>query len=346
MKTTTLIGIDLAKNVFQLHGVDDNGRKVFDRKLTRGQVVPFFANLPSCAVAMEACASSQYWARVIEELGHEVKRLPAQFVTPYRRGNKTDATDAAAICEAAQRPNMRFVPNKSHDQADIQAVHRVRNGFVQGRTAVLNRARGLLGEYGIIIPQGAAHVRKHLICILDDILPTELSGLMRGLLQTLYTHLVRLEEEIEALDKQLRIICQNREECKRLMKIPGIGPMNATSLVCLCGHASNFNKSRAFASFLGLTPKEFSSGGKQRLSGITKRGNSYARSLLVHGARAVLRAIQRGHSPYGGGRMEEWIKRLIERRGMNKACVALANKMARIAWRLIVYKEDFRPAMA
>lgn len=345
MRQATIIGIDLAKNVFQLHGTDEKGKNILARKLSRKQVAPFFATLPRCTVAMEACASSGYWGRVIEELGHEVKRIPAQFVVPYRRGNKTDATDAEAICEAAQRPNMRFVPNKTQLQEDIQSLHRVRNGFIQARTGALNQTRGLLAEQGLVIPQGASNVRKYLVKLFGDEISVEISGVMRGIAQVLYDYIVTLDEKIKDLDKQILTICKNLDECRRLMQIPGIGPMNATILVSLCGHASNFSKSRAFASYLGLTPKEFSSGGKQRLGGITKRGNSYARALLVHGARAVVRSVLRGNSPYGG-KTDEWIKKLIERRGINKACVALANKMARIAWKLLVGQEDFKLSIA
>ncbi len=341
MKKITIIGIDLAKNVFQLCGVDSQGKHILRRRLMRAQVIPFFAQLPSCLVAMEACASSQYWARTIEELGHEVKRIPAQFVTPYRRGNKTDATDAAAICEAVQRPNMRFVPNKTQEQADIQALHRVRSGFVQTKTATINQIRGLLAENGIIVPQGVSHVRKNLPTIIDD-LSNALSGLMRQTLGGLYEYLVSLDMKITQLDKQLKLMSRENEDCKRLMQIPGIGVMNATILVSLCGHVSNFSKSRAFASFLGLTPNEHSSGGKQHLGGITKRGNVYARSLLVHGARAVIRLIRKGKKPFGEGALDTWLRNLLERRGVNKTCVALANKLARIVWVILTQKVPFQ----
>ncbi len=342
MKKITIIGIDLAKNVFQVCGMDSRGQVLLNRKISRKQVTVFFAQLPSCIVAMEACASSQYWARTIEELGHEVKRIPAQFVTPYRRGNKTDATDAMAICEAAQRPNMKFVPNKTQEQADIQAVHRIRNGFIQTRTATVNQVRGLLAENGII---GVGHVRKQLPGILDD-QSNGLSGRMRHNLRQLYEYLVQLDECIIEQESQIKAICKEREDCKRLLHIPGIGVMNASILVSLCGHVSNFNKSRSFAAFLGLTPKEHSSGGKQRLGGITKRGNVYARSLLVHGARAVVRRMLQGGKPYGDSPVDIWLRKLIERRGVNKACVALANKMARIVWKILTSQEDFRLASA
>lgn len=344
MSAITTIGVDLAKNVFHVYGVNEKGKTVLNRRLTRGKVVEFFAQLPSCVVGMEACASSMYWARTIEELGHEVRRMPAQFVVPYRRGNKTDATDAAAICEAVQRPNMRFVPNKSQYQADIQAVHRVRSGYIRERTAAINKIRGLLAENGIILPQGSRHVGEKVVFIIGDELNC-LSGIMRQVLSGLYEHLCELKEKISRQNTLLEQIGKESDDCKRLQQIPGIGPMTATLLLSLGGNLSSFEKGRAFAAYLGLTPKEHSSGGKQRIGGISKRGNTYARTLLIHGARAVISLLFVGKVPYGGGPMYEWLKRLVERRGVNKACVALANKNARIAWRLLTRKEEFQAAL-
>lgn len=344
MSAITTIGIDLAKNVFHVYGVDERGKTVLNRRLTRGKVVEFFAQLPSCVVGMEACASSMYWARTIEELGHDVRRMPAQFVVPYRRGNKTDATDAAAICEAVQRPNMRFVPNKSQHQADIQAVHRVRSGYIRERTATINKIRGLLAENGIIIPQGSRHIGAKVIFIIGDE-SNELSGIMRQILTGLYEHLDELKEKIARQNTLLEKISKESEDCERLQQIPGIGVMTATLLLSLSGNLSSFEKGRAFSSYLGLTPKEHSSGGKQYIGGISKRGNTYARTLLIHGARAVISLLFVGKVPYGGGPMYEWLKRLVERRGVNKACVALASKNARIAWRLLTRKEDFQASL-
>jgi len=344
MKSLNIIGIDLAKNVFYVHGMTPQGRKLFSRKLTRNQVTAFFANQPRSLVGMESCASSLYWSRIIEECGHEVRRMPAQFVAPYRRGNKTDATDAAAICEAVQRPNMRFVPNKNQEQADIQAIHRVRSGFVRSRTAVINQARGLLAENGIIIPQGARRVRSELARIIDDE-QNGLSGLMRQLLNTLYAYLVTLEEHIAHQNELISQVCKNNDDCKRLLKIPGIGVMTATLLLSLSGNVTSFKNGREFSSYVGLTPKEHSSGGKQRLGGITKRGNAYARTLLVHGARSVISMLKLGHIPYNSGPMYTWLQRLVETKGTQKACVALANKNARIAWNILTKKTDFQIPM-
>ena len=345
MKAISIIGLDLAKNVFQVCGVDKHGKRILSRKLSRAQVTKFFALLPSCVVGMEACATSQYWARVIEELGHEVRRIPAQFVAPFRQGNKTDVADALAICEAAQRPHMRFVPNKTQAQADMQAVHRVRSGFMRARTATANQIRSLLAENGIIIQRGVCHVRKNLPGILDDI-DNELSGLMRRMLYQLQEYLETLEANIAEQDAVIATLSKETEVCRRLLKVPGIGPMTATILTSLCGHVSNFNGGRAFSSYLGLTPKEHSFGGKQRLGRITKRGNVYARTLLIHGARSVIYAMQSGKKPYGGNSADDWLFRLVERRGIQKACVALANKNARIAWKLLTTENSFEPARA
>lgn len=344
MIAITAIGIDLAKNVFFVHGVNKHGKTVLSRKLARGKVTEFFATLPSCTVGMEACASSLYWARTIEELGHEVRRMPAQYVIPYRRGNKTDATDAAAICEAMQRPDMRFIPNKSQAQADIQAIHRIRTGYIRSRTAAINQMRGLLAENGIILPQGSNQIREKIVFILGDE-ANGLSGVMRQILRGLYEHIISLQDQISEQDKLLSQVSRSNEDCKRLQQIPGIGIITATLLLSLSGNVANFEKGRSFSAYLGLTPIESSSGGKRRMGGITKRGNAYARTLLIHGARAVISQLLRGRTPYGGGAMYEWLKRLVERRGVNKACVALASKNARIAWRLLTQKTDFQASL-
>lgn len=341
MNDITAIGIDLAKNVFFVHGVDKRGATVISRKLTRGQVTRFFANLPSCVVGMEACASSLYWARVIEELGHDVRRMPAQYVVPYRRGNKTDATDAAAICEAMQRPDMRFVPNKNQIQADIQAVHRIRTGYIRSKTAAINQIRGLLAENGITIPVGSKNIQKNVVSILDNE-SNGLSGVMRQMLRGLYEHILSLSDKVHEQDLLLSRISRADEDCKRLQKVPGIGVISATLLLSLSGNVNNFENGRAFSAYLGLTPMEHSSGGKRRMGGITKRGNVYARTMLIHGARAVVSQIFMGRKPYGGGAMYEWLRRLVERVGINKACVALANKNARIAWQMLVNKTEFK----
>lgn len=343
MKAITAIGIDLAKNSMQLHGVDSNGNVILRKKIRRDKVALFFANLPACLVGMEACAGSAYWARVIESCGHTVRRIHARFVKPYLMADKNDANDAAAICEAIQRPHMRFVPHKSQEQGDIQAIHRVRKGFVQARTATINQARALLAENGLMIRIGPQHVRNELPAIIDDD-SNDLSKIMRTLLRTLYDTLVFLESNISEQDKVLKNLVTEHEVCQRLLKIPGVGTITATILLTLAGRAGDFKNGREFAAFLGLVPRQYSTGGKQRLLGITKRGDSYARTLLIHGARAVHRSVKGGHSPLGNGARAVWFEEIIDRRGTNKACVALANKMARTAWCMIVKEKEYNLA--
>lgn len=343
MKNLTTIGIDLAKNSLQLHGVNDRGQTVLRKTLQRDRVVPFFANLTECLVGMEACASSAYWARVIEECGHTVRRIHPRFIKPYLMADKNDANDAAAICEAVGRPRMRFVPRKSQEQADIQAIHRVRQGFMQRRTAAINQARALLAENGLILRQGPSQVRLQLPSLADDT-NNGLSGIMRRLLGALYEHIVSLEASIAVQDRELRAIAKKHDACKRLMKVPGVGLMTATILLTMTGAASDFKNGRQFAAYLGLVPRQYSTGGKQRLLGITKRGDSYARTLLIQGARAVLRAMKYGHAPLGEGAQSSWLARLVDRRGANRACVGLANKTARIVWSMLAYGSQYRAA--
>lgn len=343
MNTVSVVGVDLAKNIFQLHGVDANGKVVLRKKLKRDHVPLFFANLQSCLVGMEACGGSAYWARVIESCGHTVRRIHPRFIKPYLMADKNDAKDAAAICEAVQRPHMRFVPNKTQEQADVQAIHRVRQRLIQARTATLNQVRGLLAEYGIVFRQGACQVRNRLPGIVDD--PgNELSGVMRRLLTSLYESIVFLDKQIEEHNQTLQAIANEREACRRLMKIPGVGVLTATILVSMAGRATDFKNGREFAAYLGLVPREHSTGGKQRLLGITKRGDCYARTLLIHGARSILRCLLHGCAPFGLGDPNSWLKRLLDRRGYNRASVALANKTARIAWQMLAHGSEYAAA--
>lgn len=343
MKSVTTIGVDLAKNSFQLHGVDVQGKTILRKTFRRTQVIPFFANLPECLVGMEACASSAFWARVIEACGHTVRRIHPKFIKPYLMADKNDANDAAAICEAVGRPRMRFVPHKSQEQADIQAIHRVRQGLVQARTAAINQARGLLAENGIVIKQGACHARQLLPAIVDD-QENGLSGMMRRLMASLYERIVFLDAQIAMHDKELQTIAKEHEACKRLMKVPGVGVLTATILLTMAGAAADFKNGRQFAAYLGLVPRQYSTGGKPRLLGITKRGDSYARTLLIQGARAVLRAMKYGHAPLGEGARSAWLTRLVDRRGPNRACVAMANKTARIVWSMLATGNEYQMA--
>ena len=341
MKTVTTIGIDLAKNSFSVYGVDAKGKPALSRTLNRAGVVRFFANLPSCLVGMEACASSEYWARTIESLGHEVRRIHPRYVKAFLLGAKNDTNDAAAICEAVQRPNMRFVPHKSPEQADLQCIHRVRQGYVKSRTALVNQTRGLLAEYGIVIRQGICAFRNQLPALITDE-ENELSGLMRQNLASLYESLCFLDKRIFEQDKLLKSIVKENEACQRLMQVPGIGIMTATILLSVAGVASNFKNGREFAAYLGLVPRQNSSGGKARLFGISKRGDSYIRLLLIHGARAALSRLIAGHTPEH--RRNSWIVELATRRGKNKASVAMANKTARIVWSMLAQGTEYKHA--
>lgn len=341
MKTITTIGIDLAKNSFSVYGVNAKGKGILQRTLTRSGVIRFFANLPECLVGMEACASSEYWAREIEGLGHTVRRIHPRYVKAYLLGAKNDANDAAAICEAVQRPNMRFVPHKSPEQVDIQCIHRIRQGHVRSRTALVNQIRGLLGEYGIVMRQGIGQVRLHLPGIIDDE-SNGLSRFMRRSLQSLYETLCFLDHQITEQEKLLKTIAKENESCKRLMKVPGIGFITATILLSVAGVASNFKNGREFAAFLGLVPQQNSTGGKTRLLGISKRGDKYIRTLLVHGARAVLRTLAAERTVHA--KQHKWLTDLVARRGTKRACVGLANKTARIAWNLLAHGTEYNAA--
>ena len=341
MKNVTTIGIDLAKNSFTVYGVNAKGKPMLQRTLSRSGVIRFFANLSACLVGMEACASSEYWARTIESLGHEVRRIHPRYVKAYLLGAKNDANDAAAICEAVQRPNMRFVSHNSPEQMDIQATHRIRQRLVRSRTALVNQARGLLGEYGLVIPQGIRHVRLHLPALTADE-GNGLSGLMRRNLASLYESLCFLDRQIAEQETILKTLAKENEACKRLMQIPGIGFLTATILLSVAGVASEFKNGREFATFLGLVPRQNSTGGKTKLLGISKRGDSYVRTLLIHGARAVLSSLLSGRTP--PIRQNTWLADLAARRGTKRACVGLANKTARIAWSLLAHGTEYKLA--
>lgn len=312
------------------------------KKLPRKQILTFFANHPQCLVGMESCATSAYWQREIAKLGHTVKRIHARFVKPYLMADKNDANDAAAICEAVSRPHMRFVPPKGQEQSDIQALHRVRSALIQERTAKFNSVRGLLAENGIIIAKGAAHVRTHLPLILDDY-ENALSATVRILLRKQLDLIDVLDEQLNELDGMVKTLVKEREECSRLKEIPGVGDLTATILAAVLGNGNNFKNGRQFAAYLGLVPRQHSTGGKSRMMGITKRGDTYIRTLLISGARAVLASFSRGRKPLK--EKTQWLEDIYIRRGHNIACVALANKMARIAWSLITHQTSYRPTI-
>jgi transposase len=331
------IGIDLAKQVFQLHGVDHQGKPVLRKQLRRNQMLSYFAKLSPCLIGIEACSSSHYWARELQKLGHTVKLVAPQFVKPYVKGNKNDANDAEAICEAVARPNMRFVAIKTIEQQDIQAVHRIRSGLVQQRTAKVNQIRGLLAEYGIVVERRVEKLRKALPLLLEDA-ENGLSFDFRALLQSLQQDLIALDDRASEMDKKIQQLANSNSTAKRLQQIPGIGPITSTALVCAIGDGKQFKRGRDLAAWLGLTPRQHSSGGKDRLLGISKRGDTYIRTLLIHGARAVLKVADKKDDP-----RSRWIQSLCSRRNKNIAAVALANKNARIVWALLTQETDFLP---
>jgi len=335
MKITT-IGIDLAKNIFQIHGVNKQGNPAVRRAIKRAEMLPYFANLEPCLIGMEACGSAHYWARKLGALGHTVKLMAPQFVKPYVKTNKNDMADAEAICEAVARPNMRFVPLKNAEQQAVMSQHRARQGFIKARTAQGNQIRGLLSEYGIIIPQGIASISRRIPGILEDA-ENGLPGAMRSLIERLGEHLKELDKQVTALDKEIKQWHASNECSQRLAEIPGIGPLTASALVSSIGDARNFTGGRQLAAWLGLVPKQHSSGGKSVLLGISKRGDTYLRTLLIHGARSVLQHV-------GGrqGATNEWLQHLLARRNKNVAAVALANKNARTVWALLAKERQFQ----
>jgi transposase len=335
MKITT-VGIDLAKNVIQIHGVDERGKTVLRKQLKRAQVASFFATLEPCLVGMEACGSAHHWARKLQGFGHEARLMAPQFVKPYVKTNKNDVADAEAICEAVGRPNMRFVPLKTTEQQSVLALHRARQGFVKSRTAQANAIRGLLGEFGMVIPQGMVPLAKRVPEILEDG-ENGLTGSFRQLLQRLIDHLKELDRQVGELEREIQVWHRENEASRKLAKVPGIGPITASALVASVGDAKNFANGRQMAAWMGLVPRQHSSGGKPTLLGISKRGDSYLRTLLVHGARSVVRYAEGKTNP-----ASDWLRSLLSRRNTNVAVVALANKNARIAWALLAHDREFR----
>jgi transposase len=337
MSNVTLLAIDLAKNIFQLHGTDAEGKAILKKKVSRGKLIEFVANLPTCSIFMEACGSANYWGRKFEKFGHKVKLIHPAYVKPYVKRNKNDANDAAGIAAASRDPDMRFSAIKTEAQQDVQSVHRIRSLLIQQRTALANQIRGLLSEYGIVIPKGISHARNSLPEILGNN-PNNMSSMMLDCLLELYENFQRLDEKIVTYDKKIKILFKANERCKRLAEIPGIGELGATILASVLGNGSSFKNGRHFAAFLGLVPKQHSSGGKECLLGISKGGDTYIRTLLIHGARAVLRWVEKKTDP-----QSMWLKNLVVRRGKNRTAVALANKMARVAWAVVHENTGYNP---
>lgn len=331
----TTVGIDLAKNIFHLHGVDGHGKVVLRKRLNRRQVLEWAVNLPPCRIGIEACSGSDYWAQVLGAHGHDVRMMSPQFVKPYVKSNKNDRNDAEAICEAVTRPNMRFVRPKSVEQQDIQSLHRIRSRLVGQRTALVNQIRGLLNEYGIILPQGIRHVRSRLPELLEDG-ENALTTLGRELFAGLYEELRCIDERAADMERKIQSLFKHSELCRRIARVEGIGPITATALVATVGDAGAFRSGREMAAWLGLVPRQCSTGGRSRLLGISKRGDRYLRTLLIHGARAAVRVAD-----HKTDARSIWITKVKARRGNNIASVAVANKNVRIIWALMTRGEEY-----
>lgn len=333
------LGIDIAKNIFQVCGTTERGKTVFNRKLNRNKLLSFLAQQPHCIVGMEACSSSHYWAREITKLGHEVKLMPPQYVKPYVKTNKNDHADAQAICEAVTRPSMRFSGVKTEEQQALLLLHRDRSGLVRDRTALVNRLRASLAEFGITVPAGINRLR-HWLSHDYGKFESELSMIMRGHIYRMMRRLRHLDSEISTIEGELKYASSKDEQCARLQAVPGIGQLTSSAMVATVGDAKFFRNGRQFAAWLGLVPRQHSSGGKPQLFGISKRGDSYLRALFIHGARAVIR-----HSN-PKRRVTNWINDLLSRRHKNVVIVALANKLARIAWALLAKQTAYTESYA
>jgi len=323
MESITLFGLDIAKRVFHVCGMNRVGKVLLRKRLSRREVLLFFSQAKRCVVALESCGGSSYWAREIGALGHEVRLIPAQYVKPYVKSQKNDMIDAEAIAEAAFRPTMRYVSPNTLSQQDIQNVHRVRERVIRQKVALSNQIRGLLLEYGIIIPPGAAHVVRSLTELLDQSKHSE-RGLWREVFEELRNEFAALQEKVKRYDCILKRISEKSEVCQALETLRGVGPVTSTAIVAAVSDPSNFKNGRQFSAWLGLVPKQHSTGGKQKLLGITKRGDKYIRKLLVHGGRSEVQFAKK--------RDNSWLLRLRERRGFNRAAVAQANKNARKIW--------------
>lgn len=331
MEEVTTVGIDLAKNVFSLHGVDGAGRPALRRTVRRERLVETVAALPPCLIGMEACSGAHEWGRRFERYGHTVKLMAPKFVAPYRKSSKNDGNDAEAVCEAVSRPSMRFVPVKSAEQQAVLSLHRVRQGFIEQRTATLNRIRGLLAEFGIVLPQRADQVRRAAMIAAE-----ELPVLARAAVADLRGHLACLDDWICRYERQLVALAKQHQPARRIQQVSGVGPLTASAITASIASGHEFANGRQFAAWLGLVPRQYSTGGKARLGRITKRGDAYLRTLLMLGARAVLQSAAQKTD-----RLSRWAQALRARRGYHRAIVAIAAKNARIIWALLANNREF-----
>jgi transposase len=336
----TSVGIDLGKTTFHLVALDEHGKAVVRKKFSRQQLLAYTANLQASLIGIEACSGAHFIGATLREQGHDVRLIPAQFVKPFLKSNKNDFLDAEAIAEAVARENMRFVPIKTDEQLDLQAMHRVRDRLVQRRTAIINQMRGFLLERGITFAKGPANLRHHMPAILEDA-DENLTPRMRNLLAQLWQEWKQLETDITTISNDIERISLEDEGCQRLRQIPGIGPLVSTATVAAIGNGAAFRKGRHFAAWLGLVPRQHSTGGKAKLYGISKRGNIYLRRMFIHGARAVLLRVK-----YDTAGLGHWVHQLEARAPRNKVIVAIANKLARIAWSVLFRGEDYRHAAA
>jgi len=338
MSTIDTLGIDIAKNVFQLHGVDPKGRAVLKRRVMRDQLLPVLAAMEPCTIAIEACTGAFCWARKFEEIGHKVKVISPQYVKPFVRRQKNDNNDAEAICTAARQPHIPLVPKKSIEQQDIQALHRARQRMVNHRTAVVSQIRGLLLDRGIAFGKSITRARRMIPEILAD-RANELTEMARETIGELWDLLCDLDRRIESFDAKIAAVFKESAVCQRLARIKGVGPKTATAIVAAVGDGAEFKNGRHMSAWLGLVPRQHSSGDRQVMMGISKRGSQHLRSLLVHGARAVVRTCAGKKDT-----LNLWVNQLQERRGFNRATVAVANKNARIIWAVLRTGEPYRAA--
>jgi transposase len=336
------VGIDLAKNVYQLHGVDRTGKTVWKRRLKRHQWLKVLLDTagPECEIGMEACAGAHHWARELQSRGYTVKLIPPQFVKPYVKSNKSDAKDAEAICEAMSRPNMRFVTVKNVEQQDIQATHRIRAELITQRTAKANQIRGLVAEYGLVAPKHMSSLRAAIPCWLEDA-QNGLTADFRSLLHGVWNDLLGLDDRVCEMDQVIERLAESHEACVRLQQLRGVGPMISTAMIATVGDARQYHKSRQMAAAIGITPKQHSSGDRDRLLGISKRGDVYLRTLMIHGARAVVARAKHKDDP-----LSRWVTGIATKRHPNVAAVALANKTARMAWAMLRNETDYDPGFA